>query len=100
MFTKIGLLNLLLTIATVCNFQERDSRASDELLDNRPIFYYLPFDSTASDSNELRTNVAQNGKQWKAVATRGVEFIETNDDIHSKSARFDGMNLVELEGSS
>ena len=97
---KNGLLYLWLMMAIASDLQDRELLASDELPANQPIFCYLPLDSTKSDADELRSKLPHNGKQWRAVATRGVEFINAFDDIPSKSAMFDGMNLVELDGSS
>ncbi len=103
---KNGFLYLLLMMATTCDLQIRqvyaidELPASDEVLASQPICYFLPLDSDTSEANELRSKLLQSGKQWRAVPTSGVEFIDKVEDIPSKSAMFDGMNLVELEGSN
>ncbi len=103
MRTISGLLTLVsffFTFAHASALQDRKLLASDEDLANQPICSYLPLNSNATESNERKSSLPQNRKQWTAVATPGVRFIDTADEISGRSAVFDGMNFVELDGSS
>ncbi|MFM2097330.1 MAG: hypothetical protein RIS70_4454, partial [Planctomycetota bacterium] len=101
MRTLTGLLFLLFMFGRETHaFQDRVRPANDEVRASKPVFYYLPLQSSVAEANATKGGLPPDSKQWTAVATRGVRFIDTADEISATSAVFDGMNLVELDGSS
>ncbi len=98
-FTGLVLLSLTLGHAAH-GFQDRESRANDDVLNNQAVFYYLPLKSSTTKSNGLKGGLPVDRQHWDPVATHGVQFIDTDDEISGTLARLDGMNLVELAGSS
>ena len=106
MRTLSGLLILFFTFGlTAPVLQRQKAMANDEVLASQPLCYYLPLkskkpNSHTIESNELQGNLLSDGTPWTAVPTRGVEFLGTPDEFSATSAVFDGMNLVELDGSS
>ena len=98
-FTGLVLLSLTLGHAAH-GFQDRESRANDDVLNNQAVYYYLPLKSSTTKSNGLKGGLPVDRQHWNPVATHGVQFIDTDDEISGTLARLDGMNLVELAGSS
>ena len=96
-----GLLLLLLTFSHSAHaFQDRESLANEEVPHDPPVYSYLPLKSSATTSNPLKGGLQVDRQQWKPLPTHGVQFTDTEDDISGTLAKFDGMNLVELDGSS
>jgi hypothetical protein len=79
--------------------QEQGSKVSDEVLASKPSYYYLPIKSKVVSTSNRDSESALEWAPWKAVATHGVQIVETNEEMPDRSAMFDGMSLVELDGS-
>jgi len=100
MRTVSGLILLVFTAAQTARALQESMPTKDDVRTDQPICYYLPISNRTSESTEIDRGLPLPSQRWKPVATRGVQFIETDADISSTSAIFDGMNLVELDGSS
>lgn len=99
--TLTGLLLLFFTIGSVTHaLQDRMLPITDEVRASHPVFYYLPFKSNGTEPNTLKGGRPSKTVPWAAVTTGGVEFIDTTKELPATTADFDGMNLVELDGSS
>ncbi|MFM2013323.1 MAG: hypothetical protein RLZZ396_2107, partial [Planctomycetota bacterium] len=83
-------------------WQGQKTKANDEVVNDQPLFYYLPLepfksdqpDSPNAESYQTQLGELSAGNQWTAVATTGVEFVDSTEGISARSAAFDGMNLV------
>ena len=101
MRTLTGLVFLFLTLSNAAHgFQDRESLGNDEVLTDQPVCCYLPLKGTTTKSNPLKGGLPVDRQHWNPVATHGVQFIDTDDEISGTLAKFDGMSLVELDGSS
>ena len=109
MRTLSGLVILWFTFGCMAPvLQGQKTKANDEVVNSQPLFYYLPLqplnrdklDRNNAESYQTQTGELSVGNQWTAVATTGVEFVDSTDGISARSAAFDGMNLVELDGSA
>ncbi|MFN9510160.1 MAG: hypothetical protein ACK6AO_14205 [Planctomycetota bacterium] len=107
MRTLSGLVILWFTFGCMAPvLQGQKTKANDEVVNSQPLFYYLPLqplnrdklDRNNAESYQTQTGELSVGNQWTAVATTGVEFVDSTDGISARSAAFDGMNLVELDG--
>ena len=101
MRTLTGLVLLFLTLSHAAHgFQDRESLANEDVLNDQAVYYYLPLKSSTAKSNPLKGGLPVDRQHWNPVATHGVQFIDTDDEISGTLAKFDGMSLVELDGSS
>ena len=81
-------------------FPDRHGPAANEVRVTPHVFSYLPLKTDLTETTESQDGGPVVHRTWTAVATEGVEVIDSTDDIPATAALFGGMDLVEVDGSS